>query len=231
MGEASWFGAALAALWTQSRSLHGGVRVISVDYREGPEFKFPAACVDVAAVYRGLLKKYPAKNIGIYGCSSGGMITAESVAWFSRSQLPRRGAIGIFGSGAFALMRGDSGYTGALLFGTPPWSEDLKSVPYFDVPGLERNDPLASPCASSAELRRFPPTLLISGTRDPGLSAAAYTNSQLVKLGVQSELHVWEGAAHCSFALPLADPKVPETREAWNVIVKFFDRILGYELD
>ena len=56
------------------------IEVVSLDYREGPKYRFPAASEDVAAVYRQLLKRYPAKNIGIYGCSAGGMLTAMSVA-------------------------------------------------------------------------------------------------------------------------------------------------------
>lgn len=43
----------------------GAIKVISVDYREGPKYKFPAASEDVAAGYRELLKKYSAKRIGI----------------------------------------------------------------------------------------------------------------------------------------------------------------------
>ncbi|HEY5412352.1 MAG TPA: alpha/beta hydrolase fold domain-containing protein, partial [Caulobacteraceae bacterium] len=72
----------------------GRIEVISLDYREGPKFRFPAASEDVAAVYRQLLKRYPAANIGIYGCSAGGMLTAMSVAWFQRHDLPRPGAAG-----------------------------------------------------------------------------------------------------------------------------------------
>jgi epsilon-lactone hydrolase len=207
----------------------GAIKVISVDYRQGPEHKFPAASEDVAAVYREVLKRYPANNVGIYGCSAGGMLTAEAVAWFQTHGLPRPGAIGIFGSGALVPTAGDSNYFGTILTGgariTP---EDAKTfVPYFDIPELNIRDPLVSPAYSPSVLKAFPPTLLISGTRDIGLSSAVYTHSRLVKLGVDADLHVWEGAAHCIFAEPAADPEVPETREAWDVIVKFFDKRLG----
>src|SRR5882757_7272124 len=47
----------------------GKLKVISIDYRQGPEATFPAASEDVAAVYTALLKSYKPQNIGIYGCS------------------------------------------------------------------------------------------------------------------------------------------------------------------
>ena len=52
------------------------IKVVTVDYREGPENKFPSASEDVASVYRELLKNYKPESIGIYGCSAGGMLTA-----------------------------------------------------------------------------------------------------------------------------------------------------------
>lgn len=206
----------------------GAIKVISVDYREGPENRFPAASEDVAAIYSALLKDYPASNIGIYGCSAGGILTAESMAWFQTHSLPRPGAIGIFGAGAVVPFLGDSTYVGPILMGMIPVNPDVKaSTPYFDVPNLNVNDPLVSPVYSPHVLSFFPPTLLISGTRDAGLSSAVYTHTQLVKQGVEADLHIWEGASHCSFAQPVADPEVPETREAWDVIAKFFDKRLG----
>ena len=92
------------------------IRVVSVDYREGPEHKHPAASEDVAAVYRELLKTYRAENIGIFGCSAGGMLTAMAVAWFQQHGLPRPGAVGIFCAGAgspkgISTFEGDAAYT------------------------------------------------------------------------------------------------------------------------
>lgn len=204
----------------------GSIRVITVDYREGPESHFPAASEDVAAVYRALLKTYPPHNIGLFGCSAGGVLVAESLAWFQAHGLPRPGAVGMFGAGALIDAGGDSHYVGPLLMGWPISSEGDKN-PYFDVPQGTLKSPLVSPAHFPAVLQGFPPSLLISGTRDSALSSVAYTQAQLVKAGVQAELHVWEGVPHCGFAQPVVDPRVPETREAWNVIVRFFDQHLG----
>ena len=92
----------------------GRIRVVSLDYRQGPKYKFPAASEDVAAVYRELLKTYRAENIGIYGCSAGGMLTGMAVAWFQQHSLPRPGAVGILCAGLTLAgngFGGDSAYT------------------------------------------------------------------------------------------------------------------------
>lgn len=208
----------------------GKIKVITVDYREGPEHQFPAASEDVATVYRALLKQYRPENIGIYGCSAGGILTAESVAWFQSQGLPMPGAIALFGAGAIVDRWGDAMYFGAMLEGGQVLPFDTpemitKAMPYFN--GTNLSDPLVSPASSPSVLRHFPPTLLISGTRDHGLSTAAYTQAQLVNVGVEADLHVWEGAPHCSFAQPMVDPNVPETRQAWDVTVAFFEKHLG----
>ena len=49
------------------------------------------------------------------------------------------------------------------------------------------------------------------------------THSLLVSAGVPAQLHVWEGLGHAF----LLDPALPESREAYEVTVKFFDRYLG----
>jgi epsilon-lactone hydrolase len=205
----------------------GGIKVVAVNYREGPEWHFPAASVDVAKVYRELLKTYRPENIGIFGCSSGAELTGESMAWFQTHGLPRPGAIGMFGEGAILGRFGDSSYlfTG----GEPSFTKASfdESHPYYR--GVDWNDPLASPASHPSILGKFPPSLLISGTRDIGLSPVVYTHSRLIDLGVEAELHIWEGAMHCSYAQGLIHPDAPETRQAWKVIAQFFDKHLGRE--
>jgi acetyl esterase/lipase len=205
----------------------GKVRVVNVDYRLGPKDKFPSASEDVVAVYRDLLKTYKPSSIGIYGCSAGGLLTAEVMAWIDRNNLPRPGALGIFCASAGGGDSGDSdllyvlsGMPDAPVHRTAPHPQ-VGNVPYFR--DADMNDPLVFPVRSPSLLRRFPPTLVITGTRDDAMSSAIYTHSQLVKAGVESELHVWEGMGHAFFVF---HPDLPESRDALDVIVKFFDRHL-----
>jgi epsilon-lactone hydrolase len=197
----------------------GKIKVISVDYRMAPEYAFPAASEDVAAVYRELLKSYQPKNIGVYGCSAGSLLTAESMAWFQKEGLPPPAAIGMFGGGASYYQEGDSGQLAAAMSDRP--LEPPTVHPYFRV--TDPRSPLAFPIYSARILARFPPSLLIAGTRDVGESAAIYTHEQLIKQGVEARLHIWEGMQHCFFnALDL-----PQTDEVNEVIVRFFEQHLG----
>lgn len=209
----------------------GKVRVVSVDYRQGPDHVFPAASEDVAKVYKELLKTYPAANIGIYGCSAGGMLTGMATAWFQKHDLPRPGAIGVFCAGlttsAFGF-GGDADYMTAAIGDArpaPDWphgpNAPWTALPYFK--GSDPRDPLVSPGSSDETLRRFPPTLIISGTRGFELSSAVKTHTRLVALGVDADLHVWEGLFHGFFY----KPDIPESQEAFGVMLRFFDRHLG----
>jgi monoterpene epsilon-lactone hydrolase len=204
----------------------GRIKVVSLDYRQGPQHQHPAASEDVAAAYRELLKTHRAENIGLYGCSAGGMLTAMSAAWFQQHGLPPPGALGLLCSGAANVggdaFGGDSSYT------TMPLGEGRMPVPGATVrmdylAGTNPSDPLVAPASSADVLANFPPTLIVTGTRAFELSNAAYTHGQLVKLGVEADLHVWEGMFH-GF---LYNPDVPESRDCYDVIVRFFGKHLG----
>jgi len=213
----------------------GKVRVISLDYREGPAYKFPAASEDVASVYKELLKDHKPESIGIYGCSAGGMLTAMAVAWFAEHNLPRPGAVGLFCAGAGAPtgvgFGGDAVYTAVpigearITVPAPPPNSSanppVRGLGY--LAGTDPKDPLVAPINSPEILAKFPPTLIITGTRGFEMSGAIYTHTQLVKLGVDADLHVWEGLFHGFFY----NPDVPESRDCYDVIVKFFDKHLA----
>lgn len=198
----------------------GKIKVISIDYRMAPEYKFPAASQDVAAVYREILKTYKPQNIGIYGCSAGGLLTAESIAWFQSESLPMPAAVGMFCAGASYYQEGVSPHIAVAIEGFP--FEPSSTIPYFK--DTDPSNPLAFPINSQQTMARFPPSLLIASTLDLALSSAAHTHSVLVKLGVEADLHVWEGLRHAFFY----DPDLPESREAYDVIVRFFDKHLGH---
>jgi len=153
-----------------------------------------------------------------------------SVAWFQTHDLPRPGAIGIFCAGLSVrdvLDGGDANYfaypLGEARFAAPV---PPAGTPYFTtgyLAGVNVDDPLVSPRASMDVLKKFPPTLFITGTRGMEMSSAAHAQNQLVKAGVETELHVWDGMFHGFFY----NPDVPESREAYDVMVNFFRKHLG----
>lgn len=199
----------------------GRIKVISIDYRQGPEHVFPAASEDVEAVYRALLKQYKPGSIGIYGCSAGGVLTGEAVARLIADKLPVPGAIGTF-CGSLLDMAGDSMFVAPLLNGDPVPDHPLRlgDLPYFKSARL--TDPMVFPGLSPELLRQFPPTLLITGTRDMALSSVVRSQNLLNQAGVATELHIWEGMWHSFFS----DPEMPESRQAYETIVRFFDQHL-----
>jgi acetyl esterase/lipase len=199
-------------------------KVISLDYRQFPEHRFPAASEDVATVYRELLKQYKPADIGIYGCSAGGYLTAQALAWFAKERLPTPGAIGVFGSAAGFGLEGHSSYLGPVMTGHDiPASGPAGTFSLEYLQGASLSDPLMNPWISDDVLRKFPPTLLINGLQDINWSHSVATDNKLSRLGVESNLHLWEGGGHCF----LYNPEIPEARDAYDITARFFERHLG----
>ncbi len=200
----------------------GGYKVISVDYRMGPEAKHPAGVEDVANVWRELIKTTKPSRIGIYGCSAGGSLTAQTAAWLPSHGLPQAGAVGIFGAGAARFETGDSTYIAGAIdgsFGPPPRPGEKRADMtrgYFD--GADQDGAILSAAKHPGVLAKFPPTMIITGTRAMDMSPAIVTNSALLKAGVKSTLIVGEGMGHCY----LYSPDLPESRDAYAAIIAFF---------
>jgi len=199
----------------------GGYKVVSINYRMAPEAKHPAGVEDVAAVFSALTEDYAPSAIGIYGCSAGGALTAQAAAWVPAHGLPSPGAVGIFGAGGVRFGGGDSAYISGYVSGAFPapaldGSQIDMTRGYFD--GVDMTDPSVSPALYPEVVATFPPSLLITGTRAMDLSPAVYTNTQLLKAGVDSTLLVGEGMDHCF----IYQNRLPEAREAYGIVADFF---------
>lgn len=197
-----------------------GMTVAAVEYRQGPEFHFPAATDDVLRVYRAALERLPPSRIGLFGCSSGGVLTTEVLARIALESLPMPGAAGVFCAGGDARYGGDTRFISAAINGlAPPPSqartEIMEDLYYGDV---DFRDPLVSPAFSDDVLRHFPPTLFVTATRAPELSSAVYMHGRLTRLGRRPQLNVWDGLGHAFYL----DADLPESREAFEVIAGFF---------
>jgi acetyl esterase/lipase len=200
----------------------GRVKVIAVDYRKAPQFAYPAASEDMERVYRYVLKSFKPKNVGIYGCSAGGTLVAESLVRFQQQSLPRPGAAGIMCSGAMKnfWFGGDSYSVSAILNGKQPPKPD--PGPYFT--GANMEDAAVTPGLHPDVLQKFPPTLLVTGTRDIAMSNVLMTHAALLEAGVDARLFVQEGLGHGHFFF---FPGTPEAATAYDVIWNFFDAQLG----
>lgn len=195
--------------------------VVSVDYRMAPQNKFPAPVDDVIAVYKELLKTYKPHNIGIYGTSAGAALTLMAAVRIRHDGLPQPGALGVFSGSGDATNPTDSNAmfaTAGLVGAKIPEPGNQRGAMLGDH---DPRDPLASPIF--ANLKGFPPTLCMTGTRDIALVGTSNFNRALRRAGVDTELVVFDALPHAFWYTT----GIPESAEALEIQAKFFDQKLG----
>lgn len=199
------------------------IKVVSVYYRLAPENPFPAAVDDVVAVYKELLKTYKPKKIGIFGTSAGAILTGEVASHLKQLNLPQPGALGMFSTLADFSRSSDSqqlfalnGFSGSI---EPQPTDQPHDADY--VGKADPKDPVLSP--QFADLHGWPPSLLVTSTRDLLLSNTSMFHLALLQAGVDSQLLVFEALPHAFWY----HFQLPETQEALEMMAKFFDEKLG----
>jgi len=200
------------------------IPVVSVYYRLAPENPFPAAVDDVVAVYTELLKDHQPQNIGIFGTSAGGILTAEATVKMKQMGLPLPGALGLFTMHGDFRNPGDSvnlftlnGFPGNL---EPQHTGKRPANEY--APNTDPKDPVLSPMY--ADLHGMPPSLLVTSTRDLLLSGTTVFHRALLRSGNDAQLVVYEALPHAFWY----HFQLPETRECLELMAKFFDEKLGH---
>ncbi|MGF1736796.1 alpha/beta hydrolase [Photobacterium satsumensis] len=220
-GGAFVFGGDESALREAAWVANGlGAQVISIDYRKPPLNPFPAALEDTVAVWKELTKTQKPEATAIFGTSAGGNLTLTTVLKLQQMGLPTPGAIYAGTPATDLTQASDSWHT---LKGLDPLGQREGLIEAaFDVyaDGENLANPLLSPVY--AEIKDFPPTLFLSGTRDVLLSDTVRMHRLLRSADVETQLHVYDGQSHGDYMNGLV-AEVPESDDAIREIGLFFN--------
>ena len=193
-----------------------GAVVVSVAYRQAPEFKFPTAHNDSYAAYQWVLNnassiKGDSKKIALVGESAGGNLAA-SVSMMARDN---HVAMPVYQVLVYPI----AGYD----MNTESYQKNEKAKPldkglmkwFFDnyLPNAAAgNDPKIS--LVKANLKGLPPTTIITAEYDPLQSEGKMLADELKKAGVTVNYKNYDGVTHEFFGMAAI---IPEAKQAQAV--------------
>ena len=196
--------------------------VLSVDFRMAPAHPWPADIEDAVTVWRDLIEDHDPACMALFGSSAGAGTAMATILQLQASGLALPGALFLGSPTADLTKTGDTWFTSEHLDSIIPVYEGFVEGAFaLYVAGQDMKDPLISPIYG--DLEGFPPTILISGTRDILLSDTVRTHRKLRQAGVDADLHVFEGQSHGHFIFCFP---APESIDAFGEIARFFDRHL-----
>ncbi|UUV18160.1 alpha/beta hydrolase [Fusobacteria bacterium ZRK30] len=191
--------------------------VISIDYRMPPSHPAPAGVEDITAVWKELLKDRDPMEMAMGGTSAGGAITAGAIHKLNDLSLPLPGALFIGTPGINMENTGDSRFINeGIDTNLWTWEGIVENALNMYTQNIDSRHPYVSPI--EGELNNFPPTYLISGTRDLLLSDTVRMHRKLRRAGVKADLHIYEGQAHADY---IAATFSPESYEHFRELDSF----------
>lgn len=215
-----WVIANLDTYDASARSLadQTGAVLVSVAYRQAPEFKFPTAHNDSYAAYEWVVKnaasiKGNPKKIAVAGESAGGNLACAIclMARDKKQQMP------IYE----ALVYPIAGYD----FTTPSYIKDTITKPlnaplmmwffqkYLRTPA-DGTNPLIS--LVKANLKGLPPATVITDEIDPLMSEGETLSDKLKAAGVSVDYKNFNGVTHEFFGMAAV---IPEAKDAQSMVI------------
>jgi len=173
-----------------------GLKVISVDYTNPPRARYDYILEQVVSVIRALLQNgYSLKDIGIYGDSAGGGLSAGVVLKMRDMGIGIPAVVVLISPWSDISDNGDTYHT---LKGKDPIIEygnslDESSLAY--APASEHKNPYVSPVYGDYS-KGFPPTLIQGGTKEIFLSNFVRQYQAIDQAGIPVKLDLYEGMWH-----------------------------------
>ena len=178
-----------------------GIDVISVDYTLSTESLFPQLLMSYWLSIKNYLKLYQLNLIAVGGSSAGGNLTLALVHKLKALGLPVPGALYVGTPNIDFLYAGDTIVTNEYVDNTIVSLKGFVNAFHEVYAGdHDLKNPLISPIYG--DFSGFPPTYLVSGTRDLFLSDTVRAHRKLRDAGVVADLNVFEGVPHGAYLVP-----------------------------
>lgn len=175
------------------------------------------------AVWREVIKDQDAAGTALFGTSAAGNISLATTLRLKELGLPLPGAV-FAGTPATDLKnKTDTWYTFEGLDPLGKRESLIQATLNLYAGSEDLSNPLLSPI--NGDLAGFPPTILISGTRDLLLSDTVRMHRALREASVRADLHVYDGQTHGDYLQGLIG-FVPESKDAQRELYAFFDEHL-----
>jgi len=205
-----------------------GIEIVSVDYKlmpglQGEEWDLLDQRDQIVDVFRALSEEgaeYRPEELGIYGCSAGASLVLMATNHLSKlgEALPAaavvQGTLGDFSldSDSFTTLRYDDPRTQVDLLISHVW-------PMLGITPEKARDPRYSTVLDDFSGRRFPPTMIQSGSKEIQLSDGIRLYDVLRSAGHEVQLDIHDAMQHCFHS----HWGTPEARVAVERVAEWFD--------
>jgi len=202
-------------------SAASGARVLLIDYRLGPEHRFPAAVEDAVAAYRWLLGAgYAPAHVAFAGDSAGGGLTVAALLAVRDAKLPLP-VTGVCLSPWVDLEGSGASMTAKAADDPIVQKGPLLQLASHYLGSANPRAPLASPLY--ADLRGLPALLIQVGGAETLLDDSTRIAEKLRAAKVEVELEVWPDLIHVWQAFAM----LPEAGQAVERIGQHLRKRLG----